>query len=221
MGAFIRLILTKAPSMISQGRHRALQGWLRSLPESALESTPWLLYWLGVCRMPFDLNEGREHFEKAFALLKNADDGAGVLLAWAGVVYATNLELGDLRKLDPWIAMIGDVLARYRNPPPPVGAQVRRTASWRSASAGGPPRVRGMEEERIALVERRGSSLRSRRLLLLSHSVWVGGKATAEGARLIRASPGGAGGRRLRSRRIMGRMAETWAAWLMGTPGSA
>ncbi len=49
----IRVILANAPALISQGRWQTLLGWIESLPEAVVDNEPLLLYWLGVCRLPF------------------------------------------------------------------------------------------------------------------------------------------------------------------------
>ncbi|MBW6503797.1 hypothetical protein K0B90_05935 [bacterium] len=53
-----RLILAHAASLVAQGRNRMLEAWLGRLPENTVQETPWLLYWLGACRMPFHGNGG-------------------------------------------------------------------------------------------------------------------------------------------------------------------
>ena len=85
-GSLARLIAANAGSMVSQGRTRPLEQWLKSLPTDFLSQNPWLLYWIGVCRMPFHLLEGRQYFEKAFPLFRKQPDIAGVYLAWSGAV---------------------------------------------------------------------------------------------------------------------------------------
>jgi len=57
-----------------------------SIPEEIINKTPWLLYWLGVCQMPFSLAESRKHFERSFQLFNEQDDTVGILLSWAAVV---------------------------------------------------------------------------------------------------------------------------------------
>ena len=52
--AMIQLIMKQAPLLISQGRYRSLEEWLDSLPNDLVENDPWLLYWKGTSRFPFD-----------------------------------------------------------------------------------------------------------------------------------------------------------------------
>jgi LuxR family maltose regulon positive regulatory protein len=121
---FVRIILINAGSMMSQGRYRPLEEWLKSLPGDVLEKDPWLLYWMGVCRMPFMLLEGRQYFERSFTLFKKRHDTSGVYLAWSGVTESIIQELGDLRQLDPWIAILDELVAGYPFPSPQIEDQV-------------------------------------------------------------------------------------------------
>ncbi len=61
-----RIVLKHAPSMAAQGRGRSLEDWIDSLPRSAINKNAWFPYWRGVCRMPFNPSEARNHFEKRF-----------------------------------------------------------------------------------------------------------------------------------------------------------
>jgi ATP/maltotriose-dependent transcriptional regulator MalT len=62
----VHLITKYAPLMIAQGRYRPLEDWLKNLPKEIMESNPWLLYWMGSCRLPFEPSFARSCFEKAF-----------------------------------------------------------------------------------------------------------------------------------------------------------
>ena len=120
----VRLVLAHAGSMASQGRSRPLEEWLKSLPEKTLERDPWLLYWMGVCRMPFHLLEGQRYFEKALALFRKERDPAGVFLAWSGAVESVIQEMGDIRRLEAWVSLFEELVKEYGYPPPAIEAQV-------------------------------------------------------------------------------------------------
>lgn len=113
------LILTRGRSLVEQGRGQILEGWLRELPAERLKSSPWLLYWLGVCRMPFDAPEAREHFERAFRLFQNrGTDQAGLLLAWSGAVDSILHGLEDYAEVDPWISTLYEIVKGPDEVPP-------------------------------------------------------------------------------------------------------
>ncbi len=75
--SFVPTVLAIARVLVSQGRSRALEAHLTSVPDEVIGGEPWMTYWLGVCRMPFDLREGRRCFEKAFELFKKRRDASG------------------------------------------------------------------------------------------------------------------------------------------------
>jgi DNA-binding SARP family transcriptional activator len=80
------LILQHARTMVEQGRSQILSEWIVSIPEPLRNKMPWLFYWLGVCRLPFNPNEARGLFEQAFSLFKADDDPVGTLLSWSELV---------------------------------------------------------------------------------------------------------------------------------------
>jgi DNA-binding SARP family transcriptional activator len=82
----VRLLCNLAPRMISQGRSRVVSAWLSELPNTIAEQTPWVLYWRGVCMMPFDPFESKKEFDRAYHVFLAQDDRAGVFLSWAGAV---------------------------------------------------------------------------------------------------------------------------------------
>lgn len=124
-GLLIPLILKHAKGLVGQGRSQTLEVWLRAIPEELHKEQSWLLYWLGVCRMPFNLPEGRGYFEQAFEKFKIQNDAAGIFLAWAGVVETYIYQWGDFKPLDKWIAEIETLLVKYpAMPSPEIEAKV-------------------------------------------------------------------------------------------------
>ena len=103
--AMVRLIMKQAPSMIAQGRYRPLEEWLDSLPKEMLENDPWLLYWKGASRFPFDPSIAQSYFEHSFKQFRIDDNLLGALLAWSGVVYSIIYRFEDYSSLDQWIQL--------------------------------------------------------------------------------------------------------------------
>jgi LuxR family maltose regulon positive regulatory protein len=106
----VELIRKHAPSMLQQGRNRSLAEWLKSLPREILEGDPWLLYWMGECQAPFDIQLGQFYFEKAFEKFRTEEGGVGIFLAWAGIVNSIINEYRDFTPLDKWIAVLGELM---------------------------------------------------------------------------------------------------------------
>jgi two-component SAPR family response regulator len=133
---FMQLVLANAHFMVSQGRSRTLEAWLTAVPEDIHAREPWLQYWLGVCRMPVALTEGRRYFEKSLALFKQRHDANGAFLAWSGVAESLIQELGDLRQMDPWIEVLDHLMEEFQTIPSPqiegeVTARIFMTLSLR------------------------------------------------------------------------------------------
>jgi ATP/maltotriose-dependent transcriptional regulator MalT/DNA-binding SARP family transcriptional activator len=103
------IVLTHAPEMLNQGRHRPLQEWLESLPITIRDSNPWLLYWQGMSIMPFSPTQARLSFEKAFAGFQASDDDIGAMLAISGVIYTVVSQYEDFAPLDHWYVVLNDL----------------------------------------------------------------------------------------------------------------
>lgn len=96
----VGLIIRHASSMIAQGRYHPLEDWLKSLPIEILENNPWLLYWMGSCRLFFDPLFARSNFEKAFEKFRVEENPAGIFLSWSGVVESIWFDLSDFKLFD-------------------------------------------------------------------------------------------------------------------------
>jgi ATP/maltotriose-dependent transcriptional regulator MalT/DNA-binding SARP family transcriptional activator len=108
--AKVRLITKHAPLMLAQGRHRLLETWLNNLPKGMIENAPWLLYWMGACRLPFDPCLSRRYFEQAFKRFMICEDSAGTLLAWSGVVESIAYGFEDFALFDQWISILEELM---------------------------------------------------------------------------------------------------------------
>ena len=113
-----RLILFVARSLIAQGRYQTMLEWLGALPKEVLDDDPWLLYWNGVCLMPFSPSESRARFEEALHLFDARRDAPGVFRSWAGVVESIITPLNNLTPLDGWISLLPSLLEKYGGLPP-------------------------------------------------------------------------------------------------------
>jgi DNA-binding SARP family transcriptional activator len=121
----LRLATARAPDMLQQGRGRTLDAWLCTLPDALRDQSGWALYWLGMSRLASDAFDARGSLERAFRLFEYAEDTAGALTAWAGIVEAFLHEWSQFEPLDRWIAVMDERLARdARFPSPEVEARV-------------------------------------------------------------------------------------------------
>ena len=110
----VGLIIRHASSMIAQGRYRPLEDWLKSLPKEIMESNPWLLYWMGSCRLPFDPSFARSFFERAFEKFRAEENPAGLFLAWSGVVQSILSGFENFKPLDQWISTLDELMHDFK-----------------------------------------------------------------------------------------------------------
>ena len=124
-----KLILDQAASMIAQGRNKPLEEWLLSLPRDMLENTPWLLYWLGVCRLPSNPSESRHYFDAAFERFYAQADQTGIWLSWSYAVDTIFYDWEDISPLDKYVRIFHDI---YRKEAPfPSSSVESRVVSCR------------------------------------------------------------------------------------------
>jgi LuxR family maltose regulon positive regulatory protein len=135
--ALSRLILSQGKSLVAQGRYLTVLEWLRELPEEVFAENPWLLYWKGVCLIPFSPAESRSCFEEALRKFDAGTDATGVFLSWAGTVESIITPGGNFTPLDGCISLLPRLLEKYGGlPSGEVGDEVtcwmfRALAHWR------------------------------------------------------------------------------------------
>ena len=108
----IRMIVMQAQALIALGRWKTVQQWIESLPEPIRNTTPWLRFWRGMCRLRVDPANARLDLEPAFALFQEGDDALGQALAATAINEAHMVEWIDYRRLDSWIAWLEALLGR-------------------------------------------------------------------------------------------------------------
>lgn len=98
------LLRAQAPTLAAQGYYGLLEQGLRRLPAAWLAADPWLPYWLGIVRLPFDMTEARAWLVQAYRAFRNGGESASAVAAWAAIVDSYALEFADFSPLDDWIA---------------------------------------------------------------------------------------------------------------------
>ncbi len=179
-----RLINTWAQALISQGRTQTLEGWLSGFPEGYRQSDPWLQYWAGACRLPFNPAESQQHFEKAYELFMAINDPAGLFLSWSGVMEAILLGWGEFIQADRWIGLLDDLMQRHPQFPSPE-IEARVTTSMLSALTLRQPHHRHirMWADRARAIARKSTNLRLKSFInvyLELYYLWIGDHAGAE-----------------------------------------
>jgi len=97
-----RVIAELAPGWLGQGRNAVLVNAIGALPQAMSETMPWLAYWLGVAKAPFDMVGSRQLLERAYDVFEAAADYTGCVLACAGVLETYLFGWSDMRPIDRW-----------------------------------------------------------------------------------------------------------------------
>lgn len=113
VAAATRLILRLAPDMAAAGRFNTLHAAISRLACAVIEREPWLLYWLGLCRLAFDPTAARADLERAYAGFDRNNDGTGLYLSWSAVVDSFLVEWSNFAPADRWIAEFDSLRARH------------------------------------------------------------------------------------------------------------
>ncbi|WP_290653577.1 BTAD domain-containing putative transcriptional regulator [Aquisalimonas sp.] len=117
--AATRLLISRASQLVTAGRLTTLNAAIARLPAARVHTEPWLLYWRGIARSPFDPVAARESLARAFAQFHSQDDVAGAFLAWSGVVDTFIYAWDNFTPLDQWIDTLESLLARHPEFPSP------------------------------------------------------------------------------------------------------
>ncbi|MDB5882427.1 MAG: transcriptional activator domain [Ramlibacter sp.] len=121
--ALTRTICSQAPVLMAQGRWQTLDSWIGAIPRTITQTTPWLMYWLGVCCCMTDPLAARAHLQSAHEQFQAADDKVGALLACASALETFHLAWSALKSAAPWIDRFERALAAV--PAPPLEVELR------------------------------------------------------------------------------------------------
>lgn len=183
--ALTRLALAQAPNLVQQGRHTTLESWLRALSAESHGRDPWVLFWLGVCRFPFDTEAAREILIQAYHGFEKSSDCAGLFLAWASIVETIVFEYSRATGLDRWIADLDGLMRRFPEFPSPQ-IEARVISAMFSALMFRQPQHPRMDHwiDRLRDIIERATDA-NERVLLGAHLciyflVWVGNLSAAE-----------------------------------------
>ncbi len=98
------LIERVAPEMLAAGRYQPLTDWIGRLPPQASTKRPWLRYWLGMARLPFDIPEARAHLEKAYSAFRASANTQGAYLSLAAILESYAMQWDDFGPVPGWMA---------------------------------------------------------------------------------------------------------------------
>lgn len=177
------IIGAHAPELVEQGRYETLHIWIKHLPEEMVRHEPWLQFWLGTCRLPFNVAESRVQFESAYNLFEKTNDLNGLCLCWSSIIETYLYEWGNFKPLDGWIEKLDQLLAQHKEPPAEeIGARI--TASMFSALMYRQPQHKDfpMWEQRARALLNSEMGLRHKIMIgnqLILYYSWIGDLAKA------------------------------------------
>jgi LuxR family maltose regulon positive regulatory protein len=113
-----QLICGVSETLLTQGRHQTLRGYIELLPEAEFEKRPWLLYWSGISRLVFDPINARTDLERAYLLFEVSNqDIAGQLLTCGGIIESYYGCGDDMASTIAWGDRIHQLLQQHKRFP--------------------------------------------------------------------------------------------------------
>ncbi len=97
--SLLELVINNAQALLEKGKVHTLEKWIGLLPEPYRQSHPWILHWMGACRISLDPLNSRKCYEKAFHLFRNKKDPIGTCQSWAGIIESYIFFLDNLKDL--------------------------------------------------------------------------------------------------------------------------
>jgi len=119
-----RLINELAPAVLSQGRNAVLDKAICALPQSVVDASAWLQYWLGSARILFNPSAGRTLLEKAYEQFAAAADHTGCVMTCAGMCESYYLEWSDLHPFYDWANRLDEYM-QLQGPFPSLAMEIR------------------------------------------------------------------------------------------------
>lgn len=121
----IHMIEEHGESLIEQGRNMIIEKWFTYIPDEALDTSPWVLYWFALSCRHTSPPLARKALERAFRKFGDQRNMTGTYLSWSGIVESTIYEWNDFKILDPWIEWMEEHLLDNNNyPSPEIEARV-------------------------------------------------------------------------------------------------
>lgn len=125
--AAIHLVLVHAAELVAQGRSRTLVDRIGALPQSRLESEPWLRYWLGVAQLAADPEQAQRTLTLAHQGFADRNDTTGRIMVATAILHAFYVSYARFSPAKEWIALLSDLL-KTAPALPSKGAEIQANA---------------------------------------------------------------------------------------------
>ena len=118
-----RVICSYAQAFFGQGRSEVVRGWIDRLPVARVEESGQLLYWRGMCIMPFNPSESRKTLERALGLFRGQREVSWMYLSWADAVDVA-MHADEYAYLDSLIATYDAFIKDGMFPSPEIESRI-------------------------------------------------------------------------------------------------
>ena len=101
-------ILTHAEELFVQGRLTLLKSWISYLPQRIKDGQPWLIYWEGLCLIPFDQTASRNILSNAFSRFDVLKDETGLITSWSAIIETHIVDFSKIKTIDKWLKIFNE-----------------------------------------------------------------------------------------------------------------
>lgn len=103
-------------SLIEHGQYNLLEQWITAIPADIRGANPWLIYWHGISRIPFNPPLAIELLENAFMLFKEHRDSTGMFMSLYVILNTCPHLAADFKTLNRRLPVLNEVIAEYGYP---------------------------------------------------------------------------------------------------------
>jgi len=98
-----RLVLSQAKQILAAGRRQTLIRWIEAIPESALDSSPRLLLWLGRAQLQTSPELGSATLVESVKTFRRSDDRHGHVEALVALLVGAFVGFRDFGAMNDWL----------------------------------------------------------------------------------------------------------------------
>jgi len=109
----VQFTILHAKELLTGNRMQTLMKCLQHIPAETIAASGWLLYWRGMCIVPMRPQMARQDFSAAFKFFSSNSNATGQCLSIVGIIDSYVFERDEFISLDPWIAQVDQLRARF------------------------------------------------------------------------------------------------------------
>lgn len=109
----VAVIKREAASLLKQGRHNQLLGWIRALPTTLREADAWVLCHHGAALQPTEPFSAYECFCTSYRMFREQDDPVGLYSTWVGAAETLFYRHDEMRPVRFWAAELEQIRTRH------------------------------------------------------------------------------------------------------------